>query len=75
MKIVTSREVLENMDKDDKKDVKLLSEKEETQFKDLILSLLVSFEMPRTVLSGTIYQQGNSKRRNLTLQLRMTMLS
>ena len=47
VKVVTSREVLENMDKDDRKDVKLLSKKEETQFKDLILNLLVSFEMPR----------------------------
>lgn len=40
VKIVTSKEALENLDADNKKDVKLLSEKEETQFRDMILNLL-----------------------------------
>lgn len=42
VKIVTSKEALENLDIDNDKDVKLLSEKEETQFRDMILNLLVS---------------------------------
>ena len=37
---MTSKEVLENMD--GKKDLKLLSEREETQFRDMILGLLVN---------------------------------
>ena len=40
VKIVTSKDALENMD--GKNDVKLLSEREETQFRDMILGLLVS---------------------------------
>lgn len=40
VKIVTSKEALENLDIDNDKDVKLLSEKEETQFRDMILNLL-----------------------------------
>ena len=39
-KIVTSKDALENMD--GKNDLKLLSEREETQFRDMILGLLVS---------------------------------
>ena len=40
VKIVTSKDALENMD--GKNDLKLLSEREETQFRDMILGLLVS---------------------------------
>ena len=40
VKIVTSKDALENMD--GKTDLKLLSEREETQFRDMILGLLVS---------------------------------
>lgn len=41
---MTSKEALQNMDLDDKNKVKILSNKEENQFRDMILSLLVSFE-------------------------------
>ena len=40
VKIVTSKDALENLDS--KSDVRLLSDKEETQFRDMILGLLVS---------------------------------
>ena len=40
VKIVTSKDALENMD--GKNDLKLLSEREETRFRDMILGLLVS---------------------------------
>lgn len=53
VKIVTSKDALESMD--GKNDGKLLSEREETQFKDMILSLLVSNAsdlMPRAPGSG-----------------------
>ena len=40
VKIVTSKDALENMDGEN--DLKLLSEREETQFRDMILGLLVS---------------------------------
>ena len=52
VKIVTSKDALENMD--GKNDLKLLSEREETQFRDMILGLLVSvgYEgMHQTVMS------------------------
>ena len=39
VKIVTSKDALESLD--DKSDLKLLSEKEEAQFKEMILGLLV----------------------------------
>lgn len=39
---MTSKEALQNMDLDDKNKVKILSNKEENQFRDMILSLLVS---------------------------------
>ena len=40
VKIVTSKDALESLD--GKSDVRLLSDKEETQFRDMILGLLVS---------------------------------
>lgn len=40
VKIVTSKDALESLDS--KSDVRLLSDKEETQFRDMILGLLVS---------------------------------
>lgn len=52
VKIVTSKDALENMD--GKNDLKLLSEREETQFRDMILGLLVSVGnkgMHQTVMS------------------------
>ena len=52
VKIVTSKDALENMD--GKNDLKLLSEREETQFRDMILGLLVSVgnkDMNQTVMS------------------------
>ena len=51
VKIVTSKEVLENMG--DKNDVKLLSEREETQFRDMILGLLVSCNIIYSPLQHT----------------------
>ena len=52
VKIVTSKDALENMD--GKNDLKLLSEREETQFRDMILGLLVSVgnkDMNQTIMS------------------------
>ena len=49
---MTSKDALEN--KDGKNDLKLLSEREETQFRDMILGLLVSVGckgMHQTVMS------------------------
>lgn len=49
---MTSKDALENMD--GKNDLKLLSEREETQFRDMILGLLVSVgnkDMHQTVMS------------------------
>lgn len=40
VKIVTSKDALESLDS--KSNVRLLSDKEETQFRDMILGLLVS---------------------------------
>lgn len=40
VKIVTSKDALESLD--GKSDVRLLSDREETQFRDMILGLLVS---------------------------------
>ena len=44
VKIVTSKDALESLD--NKNDLRLLSDKEETQFRDMILGLLVSKPTP-----------------------------